>query len=93
MVSVLFPLALQSPGLFAAIVAMTQTYYTVLLRPETHASKEVLRHSGYALSEVRNRLMSASGGKEDDAVIVNISMLMGVDVSSLELFRSSTSLN
>ena len=80
MVSGLFPLALQNPGLFASIVAMTQTYYAVLRRPETHPSKEVLHHSGNALSAVRSKLTSPPG-HGDDAVIVSISMLMGVDVS------------
>jgi hypothetical protein len=87
-----FPLALQNPELFNAIIALSQN--TIDLYTNTEQTSQVLYYRGNALAKLRDKL-NAPGAIADDAAILTTLVLMGVDVrflcygpNLLELTRS-----
>jgi Fungal specific transcription factor domain len=84
--SQLFPLALQNPGFFEALVAIAQTYEAAHYTTELQPSKEVLKHCGNALTRVRGQLSSPSA-QVDDVAMLTILFLMGVHVGQPCLYK------
>ena len=79
LLSELFPLALQHLELFEALIAWAQCFSSTYYKRDSFPTKEILRHRGKSIAELRKKLMSPSTFSVDAAIITTL-FLMGLDV-------------
>jgi hypothetical protein len=77
-----FRFAVQSPGLFAAILAVSQCHLSAHANQGLIGDRLVLHYYGFGISTLREALPHATE-ETNDCLVATIIMLMNVDVSLL----------